>query len=57
MIKRLNDMNINEIFNQFRYHHEDEVVEFFAKQSGKAERKKAENSFDFDDIGSSFLTD
>ena len=50
-------MNIYEKFSDLRYHHENEVVEFFAKQSGKAERKKAENSFDFDDIGSSFLTD
>lgn len=50
-------MNIYETFSDLRYHHENEVVEFFAKQSGKAERKKAENSFDFDDIGSSFLTD
>ena len=33
-------MNINEIFNNLRYHHEDEVVEF----------KKAENNFDFDDL-------
>ena len=37
-------MNINEIFNQLRYHHEDEVVEF----------KKAENSFSFDDLGKYF---
>jgi len=44
VIKRLNDMNINEIFNQLRYHHEDEVVEF----------KKAENNFDFDDLGKYF---
>ena len=34
-------MNINEIFNNLRYHHENEVVEF----------KKAENNFDFDDLG------
>ena len=32
-------MNIYETFNNLRYHHEDEVVEF----------KKAENNFDFDD--------
>ena len=50
-------INIYEIFYNLRYHHENEVVESFAKQSGKAERKKAVNSFDFDDIGCSFLTD
>lgn len=50
-------MNIYETFDNLRYHHKNEVVEFFAKQSGKAERKKAENSFDFDNIGCSFLTD
>lgn len=38
-------MNINEIFNDMRYHHENEVVEF----------KKAENNFDFDDSGNSQL--
>lgn len=32
------------IFNNLRYHHEDEVVEF----------KKAENNFDFDDLGKYF---
>ena len=32
------------IFNNLRYHHENEVVEF----------KKAENSFDFDDLGKYF---
>ncbi len=48
---------IYEIFNNLRYHYENEVVESFAKQSGKAERKKAVNSFDFDDVGCSFLTD
>ena len=37
-------MNIKEIFYRLRYHHEDEVVEF----------KKAENSFDFDDLGKYF---
>ena len=37
-------MNIYEIFNKLRYHHEDEVVEF----------KKAENNFDFDDLGKYF---
>ena len=37
-------MNINEIFNNLRYHYEDEVVEF----------KKAENNFDFDDLGKYF---
>lgn len=37
-------MNIYEIFNNLRYHHEDEVVEF----------KKAENCFDFDDLGKYF---
>ena len=37
-------MNIYEIFNNLRYHHENEVVEF----------KKAENSFDFDDLGKYF---
>ena len=34
-------MNIYEIFDNLRYHHENEVVEF----------KKAENCFDFDDLG------
>lgn len=37
-------MNMKEIFYRLRYHHEDEVVEF----------KKAENSFDFDDLGKYF---
>ncbi len=37
-------MNIYEIFNNLRYHYEDEVVEF----------KKAENSFSFDDLGKYF---
>lgn len=37
-------MNINETFNNLRYHYEDEVVEF----------KKAENNFDFDDLGKYF---
>ena len=37
-------MNIYEIFNKLSYHHEDEVVEF----------KKAENNFDFDDLGKYF---
>ena len=37
-------MDINEIFNNLRYHHENEVVEF----------KKAENNFDFDDLGRYF---
>lgn len=37
-------MNINEIFNQLRYRHENEVVEF----------KKAENSFSFDELGKYF---
>lgn len=37
-------MDIYEIFNNLRYHYENEVVEF----------KKAENSFDFDDIGKYF---
>ena len=37
-------MNINETFNNLRYHHESEVVEF----------KKAENSFSFDDLGKYF---
>lgn len=40
-------MNIYEEFDKLRYHYEDEVVEF----------KKAENNFNFDDIGCSFLTD
>lgn len=40
-------MNIYESFNNLRYHQENEVVEF----------KKAENNFDFDNIGCSFLTD
>ena len=37
-------MDIYDIFNQLRYHIEDEVVEF----------KKAENNFDFDDLGKYF---
>ena len=37
-------MDIYEVFNELRYHHEDEVVEF----------KKAENNFDFDDSGKYF---
>ena len=37
-------MNIYETFDNLRYHHEDEVVEF----------KKAENSFSFDDLGKYF---
>ena len=37
-------MDIYEIFNNLRYHHENEVVEF----------KKAENNFDFDDLGKYF---
>ena len=38
------DMKIYETFNNLRYHCEDEVVEF----------KKAENNFDFDDLGKYF---
>ena len=37
-------MNIYETFDNLRYHYEDEVVEF----------KKAENNFDFDDLGKYF---
>ena len=37
-------MNIYETFGNLRYHHENEVVEF----------KKAENNFDFDDLGKYF---
>ena len=37
-------MNIYETFNNLRYQYENEVVEF----------KKAENSFDFDDLGKYF---
>ena len=37
-------MNIYDTFNNLRYHHEDEVVE----------SKKAENNFDFDDLGKYF---
>ena len=37
-------MNVYNIFDNLRYHHEDEVVEF----------KKAENNFDFDDLGKYF---
>ena len=37
-------MNIYEIFDNLRYHHENEVVEF----------KKAETNFDFDDLGKYF---
>ena len=41
----MNDaMNIYESFNNLRYHQENEVVEF----------KKAENNFDFDDLGKYF---
>ena len=39
-------MDIYEIFNNLRYHYEDEVVEF----------KKAENNFDFDDLYFSALS-
>ena len=37
-------MNLYKTFDNLRYHHEDEVVEF----------KKAENNFDFDDLGKYF---
>lgn len=37
-------MNIQDVFDQLRYHQENEVVEF----------KKAENNFDFDDLGKYF---
>ena len=37
-------MNIYDTFNNLRYHYEDEVVEF----------KKAENNFDFNDLGKYF---
>lgn len=37
-------MDIYEIFDKLRFHHEDEVVEF----------KKAGNNFDFDDLGKYF---
>ena len=37
-------MNIYETFDNLRYHHENEVVEF----------KKAENSFDFNELGKYF---
>ena len=37
-------MDIYEVFNNLRYHHEDEVVEF----------KQAGNNFDFDDLGKYF---
>ena len=37
-------MDIYEIFNNLRYHYEDEIVEF----------KKAENNIDFDDLGKYF---
>jgi hypothetical protein len=37
-------MDIYKTFNNLRYHHENEVVEF----------KKAENSFSFDDLGKYF---
>ena len=37
-------MDIYKTFNKLRYHHENEVVEF----------KKAENNFDFDDLGKYF---
>ena len=36
--------DINKIFDNLRYHPENEVVEF----------KKAENNFDFDDLGKYF---
>ena len=38
------EMNIYDTFNNLRYHHENEVVEF----------KKAENSFDFNELGKYF---
>ena len=44
MESNIEDMNIYEIFDNLRYHHENEVVEF----------KKAENNFDFDDLGKYF---
>lgn len=37
-------IDIYNIFNNLRYHHEDEVIEF----------KRAENNFDFDDLGKYF---
>ena len=44
LCKKEKTMNINETFDNLRYHHEDEVVEF----------KKAENSYSFDDLGKYF---
>ena len=38
-------MDIYETFNNLRYHHENEVVEF----------KKAENNFDFDGLEKYFI--
>ena len=40
----MTEQELYEIFNKLRYHYEDEVVEF----------KKAENNFDFDDLGKYF---
>ena len=37
-------MNIYEIFDNLRYNYENEVMKF----------KKAENSFDFDDLGMNY---
>ena len=50
-------MNMYETFDNLRYRHENEVVEFFAIRNGKVECKKAENSFNFDDRGYLFMTD
>ena len=33
-------MNINETFNNLRYHHEDEVVEFFANKAAKPSARR-----------------
>ena len=40
----MNSIRIYELFEKLRYHYEDEVIEF----------KKAENNFDFDDLGKYF---
>lgn len=50
-------MNIYETFYNLRNHHKNEVVELFAMRIRKAEHKKVENSFDFDDMGYLFMTD
>ena len=48
-------MNIFETFNNLRYHYEDEVVNLrYHYEDEVVEFKKAENNFDFDDLGKYF---